>query len=264
MVTSSAKISPQMSNELRLCSCKKQLSQIHTWDRCQSSCFRFENIFPIWTCFGSHSDSEASVELWRLLRGQVTCSSTWSTSRATNHRAARGGGGGVGGGGGGGGEAQVEPEAEKSVFGECTCKRSSPGERLLVKRSPLLLPRSASPACKEIISGFQSSSSYNCRSKSLARTPDQLDRPPLLHKKSRRHSGTLSCATRSWESFFLLASSSGTIHKQTSSENMLQQRRPFFHFICVIVTCVISCDTKSNQMLFILDYRLPTTPSIDL
>ena len=102
------------------------------------------------------------------------------------------------------GEAQVEPEAEKSVFGECTCKRSSPGERLLVKRSPLLLPRSASPACKEIISGFQSSSSYNCRSKSLARTPDQLNRPPLLHMKSRRHSGTLSCATRSWESFFHL------------------------------------------------------------
>ena len=240
MVTSSAKISPQMSNELRLCSCKKQLSQIHTWDRCQSSCFRFENIFPIWTCFGSHSDSEASVELWRLLRGQVTCSSTCSTSRATNHRAARGGGGGVGGGGGGGGEAQVEPEAEKSVFGECTCKRSSPGERLLVKRSPLLLPRSASPACKEIISGFQSSSSYNCRSKSLARTPDQLDRPPLLHKKSRRHSGTLSCATRSWESFFLLASSSGTIHKQTSSENMLQQRRPFFSFyMCDSYMCYI-------------------------
>ena len=29
MVTSSAKISPQMSNELRLCSCEKQLSQIH-------------------------------------------------------------------------------------------------------------------------------------------------------------------------------------------------------------------------------------------
>ena len=153
------------------------------------------------------------MELWRLLRGQVTCSSTCSTSRATNHRAARGGGGGGGGGeegGGGVGEAQVEPEAEKSVFGECTCKRSSPGERLLVKRSPLLLTRSASPACKETISEVLNS--YTCHSKSLARTQDQLDQPPLLQKKSRRHSGTLSCATRSWESFFLLASSSGTIH----------------------------------------------------
>ena len=141
-----------MPKELRLCSCKRQLTQIHIWDRCKSSCFRFENIFPIWTCFGSHSDSEASVELWRLLRGQVTCSSICSTSRATNHRAARGGGGGGEGGGGGVGEAQVEPEAEKSVFGECTCKRSSPGERLLVKRSSLLLARQASPACKETIS----------------------------------------------------------------------------------------------------------------
>ena len=141
-----------MPKELRLCSCKRQLTQIHIWDRCKSSCFRFENIFPIWTCFGSHSDSEASVELWRLLRGQVTCSSICSTSRATNHRAARGGGGGGEGGGGGVGEAQVEPEAEKSVFGECTCKRSSPGERLLVKRSSLLLASQASPACKETIS----------------------------------------------------------------------------------------------------------------
>ena len=77
---------------------------------------------------GSHSDPEASAELW-WVRSHLT----WEQPiRGTGAGAGGGGGGGGAGGGGGGarGEAQVEPEAEECLWRVHLQKHQSGREKL--------------------------------------------------------------------------------------------------------------------------------------
>ena len=115
MVTPSHHSSPKsLTSDNILHFCKNKLNtfrqQIFAW-------WPFGPFPYIWMFLpGSHSDPEASAELW-WVRSHLT----WEQPiRGTGAGAGGGGGRGAGSGGGGGGargEAQVEPEAEECLWG---------------------------------------------------------------------------------------------------------------------------------------------------
>ena len=200
------------------------------------------DLFHIWMFLpGSHSDPEASAELW-WVRSHLT----WEQPiRGTGAGAGGGGGGGgrgAGAGGGGGGargEAQVEPEAEECLWGVHLQKDQSRWESSHSKFFP---PSFAAwkPQLLEL---------------SLANGEDFAKQKP----KNLKNSGRMVCATRGWESFLFACifewhNSSSYVSQnflQKQGENLISKKKDGYWLFLLLVqqtksvafTAVFNCST---------------------